>query len=587
MPLLEKFTAISPITMERAVRLTILNRYFLFLATSYILSFIIVYSGGMGGLVQIDPTGLIYFEKEYLELLMLVYGYYYFNNILKPSKFQPYLAAMPILLAYIGQDIYYLTYSKVFRINELSSVSELFHIMPITFKILLIAAISLPTALFVCNLEYKRYIFIAIGLLPIAAIIITAERYPHAYFGLFKTLGGFVFSWDDVSNAEINGKFTMLLYREAERKTMLAQTEKFRDREGYENNAKEFANWIAANNPEKHNVHLIVMESFLDPSLFRRAQFTRDPAHPSFKKLFGDKMGFSISPVFGGSTSQAEFEVLCGVPAFGLLSGVEFNSFTGVQAYCLPGTLGLAGYQTIASNAYNPSFFNTTIAYRGIGFEETYFPQEYNETATTYLSNTEQIWGDNFVFDGDLFAQNLQFLKNLLQQETKRPIFNYLLTIYGHTPHQIDPRRHPEILKMTSTFKDPLLERSANQFFYRSQAVAEYVNRLLEIDKNSLIILVSDHLPPGEFGRLSFDRLGYMNNTEDSLHYNRILIIDNGKIKKYATMHHYDVPKLIVNYLTNGTYCKTNSCGFAKNKFIDDRSSRYDDYLRLMAHAVE
>ena len=27
--------------------------------------------------------------------------------------------------------------------------------------------------------------------------------------------------------------------------------------------------------------------------------------------------------------------------------------------------------------------------------------------------------------------------------------------------------------------------------------------------------------------------------------------------------------------------------GFAKNKLLDDRSSRYDDYLRLMAHAVE
>jgi len=101
------------------------------------------------------------------------------------------------------------------------------------------------------------------------------------------------------------------------------------------------------------------MESFVDPTLFKGAIYTRDPVHPDFRRLFGDRMGFSVSPVFGGKTSQAEFEVLCGVPAFQELAGVEFNSFTGVPAYCLPGTLQLAGYRTVATNSFKPDRFST------------------------------------------------------------------------------------------------------------------------------------------------------------------------------------------------------------------------------------
>lgn len=162
-----------------------------------------------------------------------------------------------------------------------------------------------------------------------------------------------------------------------------------------------------------------------------------------------------------------------------------------------------------------------------------------------------------------------------------------MLSIYGHMPHLINEQKRPKMLKLISSFKDPQLEDSANQTFYRSKAVAEYVNRLLEIDENSLIILVSDHVPPGIFGRKSYEKLRYLDNEIDSLHMNRILIIEDGKVKKYATIHHYDVSAMILNYISKGAYCKEHSCGFAENKFIDDRMQRHEDYLRVMAHATD
>jgi phosphoglycerol transferase MdoB-like AlkP superfamily enzyme len=298
-------------------------------------------------------------------------------------------------------------------------------------------------------------------------------------------------------------------------------------------------------------------------------------------------MGFSISPVFGGKTAQAEFEVLCGVPAFGEMTGVEFNNFTGAPAHCLPGILEKAGYQTMASNAYDPSFFNAPSAYKGLGFGAMYFPKEYSAANGTYLSRGDTAQEMGYMFDRPFFEQNLAYITPLLKTPDRKPMLNYLLTVYGHFPHLMNKEKRPLVLKMRSKFKDQFLEWAANQLYYRSQAVAEYVNRLVEVDPDSLIILVSDHLPPGQYGRKSYQKLRYIDASEESMLMNRIMIIEAGKVKKLVTIHHYDVPALIMNSITDGAYCQEHSCGFTRNKLLDDRMDRYGDYLRVMAHASE
>ncbi|MCB2215224.1 hypothetical protein [Desulfofustis glycolicus] len=69
--------------------------------------------------------------------------------------------------------------------------------------------------------------------------------------------------------------------------------------------------------------------------------------------------------------------MLCGVPALRKLSGIEFDVFTGSRTLCLPNILSEAGYQTIATNAFYPDFFNATKAYRGLGFASINFPREF------------------------------------------------------------------------------------------------------------------------------------------------------------------------------------------------------------------
>jgi phosphoglycerol transferase MdoB-like AlkP superfamily enzyme len=552
------------------------NRYVAFLLILFCYTLFIEHLGGLKG-------GWV-FIRQYLEIGQLLYLYWYLNAIVQPSRWQPFLAATPIFLAYIGQDIYYLLLAKVFRFIELTEVTELLNVTSRTFLALIILATLIPFCGFLASINYRRWAVIVLGSLPLVALVVLVELFPHTALPAFKQVGRKVITWSDVIPVEQNGRLAMLWYREAERKIAFAKTESYRDRPAYEKDARQRADWLREKG-SKRNVHVVVMESFVDPTLFRGAVYTRSPVHPDFERLFGSKVGLSVSPVFGGKTSQAEFEVLCGVPAFQELAGVEFNSFSGIPAYCLPGILKMAGYRTIASNSFKPTFFNAINAYEGIGFGEMYFPQEFNGESETYLS-TGDTTGELYMFDGVLFDQNLQFIKKAMAGENAPPVFNYVLTMYGHLPHVLNKQKRPNRLKLVSRFRDPQLERVANQFFYRTEAIADYVKSLLEIDRNSLIILVSDHLPPLQ-GLTTYQKLRYLDNREDNLHLNRILIVEDGRVKKYTTIHHYDVPKMILNYLTAGEYCRQNRCGFAENRFLPDREEMHDQYMRLMAHAIE
>lgn len=525
-----------------------------------------------------------FLSQQWLEIVFVLYLFSLVYVILKPGKLRAWLAALPIFLIYVVHDVFYLIYGKVFRLIDMSEVPELLQILPLALAILLVVLFVLPLLLIVSKINYRQPLIVLLALVPLLFVIVTIETSPVAFANRFKSMANEILKYSDGKSVESNGRLAMLMYREAQRSSALKKITPFRDREKYEQQASQ-----RVVSTQQHitprNVHLIMLESFLDPRLFQDLKFSQSPVHPEFEKRFGDKLGLSISPVFGGATAQAEFEVLCGVPAFEKLSSVEFNVFTGSHAHCLPGMLSALNYRTIASNAYKANFFNAIPGYQGMGFEELQFPAEFYSAAPSYL-HVGQPGDEDYLFDQSLFEQNLEFVKTHLQQHKDQPMFNYLMTIYGHTPHVLDPVLRPEIIQTSSHYADDHLQRSTNQFYYRSQAIAEYVEKLIELDKNSLIILIADHVPPLRNGPNTFKALRYLGNRDDSIHYNRLAIIENGEVVKYEPIHHYELPDVVLNYLTSGHHCQAQACAHL-GAATASRESRLNAYMTLMAHASE
>ncbi len=524
-------------------------------------------------------------EKQYLELALTLYLYGLSYSLLKPFALRGLLAAIPIILIYLIHDVFYLALGKVFRLINLVEIPELLQILPLDYAVLLVLAGAAPMVLFLMAIDRQNMRRAGLWLLPCLILVIGINAIPNAFAYSFERMASHIVKYSDAKSVENNGRIAMLLYREAQRHETLMQIEPYRDRPAFNQSAADLIETLRPHGNGR-NVHLIVLESFLDPRLFRDLSFSRSPAHADFDKLFGDKLGLSIAPVFGGATAQAEFEVLCGVPAFERLSSVEFNVFTGAQAHCLPGLMNGLGYRSIATNTYKPNFFNALPGYSGMGFSEIYFPKEFSGARESYFSFGDPGF-EEYLFDQTLFEQNLAFVKEHLSKPAKQPLFNYVLTIYGHTPHRLQPHTRPEVIQLDSHYPDDHLQRTVNQFYYRTEAIAAYVRQLQAVDKESLIILISDHVPPLRNGPNTYNALKYMGNKEGSYYHNRLAIIENGEFKVYPVMRHYDLPSLVLNSISNGDYCRNNDCVFMNAENKPARETYMENYMRLMAHAAE
>jgi phosphoglycerol transferase MdoB-like AlkP superfamily enzyme len=522
-----------------------------------------------------------------MEIPLLLYLYFYFNRISRPSRWQYLTSALPIFLTYAIFDTYHVLFGRLVRITEVTELPEMFLVMPLLNKILLSLAVCLPLGIFLRSVQWRRSRPLVWGAVPLLALVVAVEVFPAYFMAGFERTQKPVDWMSDARSVGFNGRISMALYNEARRINSLEKTTAYRDNIPFLNAYGDVVQKVR-NVVQKNNVHLIVLESFLDPNLLHNASFSRSPGHPSFEALFKNNGGLSISPVFGGGTAQAEFEVLCGVPAMRVLSGIEFDVFTGAQTLCLPNILSQAGYNTMATNAFLPDFFNSTKGYRGAGFESIYYPSEYALGMETYFSVGDAT-DEEYIYDGNLFSQNLAFVSDWIRRNPGRPLLNYMMTIYGHAPHQINLDKRPKVVEFEGmgTFRDDQLERAVNQYYYRTQAIAAYVKQLIRIDPSSIIILVSDHLPSLTFGPNTYKDLHYLNNTSNSIHLNRIYIIENGHPVQNETIHHYDVPRLILNYVTR----ERSSQMFVQNTDPEEKSiamtSLREQYMTIMAHAMD
>jgi len=522
---------------------------------------------------------------QWLELVLVLYLYTYFFMILRPGRWRGLIAAIPVLIGYLVQDIYFLAFGKVFRLVAVMELPELIQVLPAGYLLMAGIFMLLPLVIFLASINYAALRPLILGAVPLLLLAGLVAWSPGAYTAFIHSAGNGIVKYSDAKSVESNGRYVMMMYREADRINALATTAPYRNRTGYEAAIQQRAEQISRAGSLR-NVHLIILESFLDPTLFSKASYSSDPVHPEFSRLFGDKQGLSVSPVFGGATAQAEFEILCGIPALEKLSSIEFNIFTGAPVYCLPGLLEKAGYRTVATNAYKPNFFNALPAYQGLGFGEIYFPAEYSGSRDSYFSANDGS-KDDFLFDGSLFKQNLALVARALGEDEPRPLFNYIMAIYGHTPHDLDEPLRPERLQLESDYQDDHLHRAANQYYYRTAAIAEYVSKLRELDSNSLIIIVSDHVPPLRNGPNTYRELAYMDNIEDSYYYNKLLIVDNGQPVIYNRMRHFDLPDVALDFITAGKHCSAQDCPHLTDAPLQDRMSYLDRYFTLMAHASE
>lgn len=301
----------------------------------------------------------------------------------------------------------------------------------------------------------------------------------------------------------------------------------------------------AAMAPEvKRNVHVILLESFWDPSVLKEADFSRDPFDAEFRALW-EETGNSraLVPVFGGYTANSEFEALCGFPV--TQDWVFFEARLRNASPCLPRTLSDAGYTTLVSHPNVAAFWNRVNAYDRAGFN-------------LYWS-AKDFWLDDmngeFLSDASLYRQVLSKIDPLL--ETRTPTFNYILTFFGHLEYPLNDDR-PNVVRARAADADPVVERYANTVYYKSRELIAFLKELRRKDPDAVIVLFGDHLPflggnletYAKSGVLAQDRAKFDDRMFRDQYSTPLIVIDgrNGPVK-LGSVPLYRVPSVVLSLL--------------------------------------
>ena len=540
-----------------------------------ILTFLLVYTT-----IKDYGSNLLHggFRYSFSEAIVCLVLYMLFRSIQKPNIRAKLFSLIPIFSYYGLYEFNFLQFGSVLKFSDFLIIPELLDVLVFYEAILFVVLISTPIILIISNIRRQW-------------------KWPHilpsTFFISFLTLFGVIpvsmgerinnllpfqeFSQEHV--VSFYGPISSALMFEFQRRHNFQKITEFPS-QNTEINSEHFRLPVGVS-PNK-NIHILVLEGFVDVRKFTALNLSNE-----FNRWLGDSVmksaGISVAPGFGNGTARSEFEILCGLPSMQLFGSIEFTIFDGENEIdCLPKIFSDAGYITVASHPYKPNYYNRLKAYKTIGFSDMKFGDRYTKIQGGIKTDDAPA---GWLFDGSLYKQNIEMVKDLLAKG--QPIFNYVLTAYGHYPFERDENKRPDMTSIESVPDE--VNRLVNQMYYRVKALDHYVKALKDIDPDALIVIVGDHLPPLTNGRKKYDRLGYLSSeakiystygSADKYHQTVVKVIDAQSSVKLPSIHHYDLFQIVIDRVFSGDFCQLNKCGFNGERKNKNFSSEYAGLMK-------
>jgi hypothetical protein len=513
------------------VNLKLLKRLAIYYAITF---FIILLYIHLSRLWTTISSGLFPFYKGDGPYIFLILTILYFDKI-KNKIFKHLLPVIPIIIIYFCVDIFYNFFGRSPAPSDLQNFPLIYKFSPIlgigALIIILCALLPIIFLMYLATKEYSIKYLVTLASIKILALVLivsflSTDKFIHYHRKIFNSPDW----WASKLRIQIFGKINNFIYyygKEIENKSILLS-----HKSSNVNISDALYPWKPVWLP---NIHLIMLESFMDPRMIKDIQFNRSPLANDLQQYIKDQgFSFVISPARGGLTPQAEFELLTGIKAYAKVETIEFNVMKGGEINGFAKILKDNGYQAFASIASGPEWFNARLAYISLGIDPHFLPD----------SNLTKD-GDRHLFDGDLFNYNIKTIMERMENSSK-PIFNYVKGMYGHAPFQRNKDIRPDIIQTTS--KKKWIHSISNQFYYRTEALAKYIKTLIEIDPSSIIYITSDHVAPIFSKNIQYKK---------DVHVNISLLFVSGELINVSGKYFYEIPWLIWDILTEEVYDRT------------------------------
>jgi len=239
-------------------------------------------------------------------------------------------------------------------------------------------------------------------------------------------------------------------------------------------------NTEAINHP---NIIIIMNEAFWDPTVLPNLSFSQDPI-PFFRGLRNNNIaGTMISPVFGGSTANVEFELLTGLStAFLPIGSIAYQHYIEEPIPSLPRTLKDNNYMTTAIHPYHDWFYERDQVYSFLGFDKFFHLDDFRQA---------EVRGE--------YIADLEVSRKIIEQidSTDQPQLIFAVTMQNHGPYpdnryantSIDVAGDisPEGIRMLEVYAEGLKDAD--------KSLELLIDHLTKLDKPTVIVFLGDHLP--------------------------------------------------------------------------------------------
>lgn len=261
-------------------------------------------------------------------------------------------------------------------------------------------------------------------------------------------------------------------------------------------------------NPEnrlgsKPNIVFVLNESFWDPTLLPDLNFSRDPV-PFFRELRHEyPSGTMISPVFGGSTANVEFEILTGLSTTFLPQGaIAYQLYIDRELPAVPGLFQANGYRTTAIHPYHDWFYKRDTVLPLLGFDRFYSLKDFPDA---------QIKGD-YISDLDVSKKIISEL-----EDSSEPAFVFAVTMQNHGPYSKDRYLDTEISVdgPISAQGREILETYTQGVTDGDQSLRVLLAEVSELNEPTAVVFVGDHLPYLGKNYLVYRESGFIPNDDD------------------------------------------------------------------------
>ncbi len=239
----------------------------------------------------------------------------------------------------------------------------------------------------------------------------------------------------------------------------------------------------------KPNVICVMSESFSD---FERINGLRasEPIMPFYRHLQQSDNtidGSLLVSIFGGNTSNTEFEFLTGSSMHFVNDGLfPFKSWFQERTHGLVDLFNQQGYRSVGIHPFWSDYYERTRVYRQLGFEKYIALEQFPDEA-------ERVHG--YVSDR---AHVEQIIRTFEEKGPDERLFLFTITMQNHFPYD---RAHEELATLPYRIRLPDMTQAESAELFLSllrvsdDALRDLVGYFEKVDEPTLIVLFGDHLP--------------------------------------------------------------------------------------------